>query len=76
MRVRERFAELQAMDEKSKKINWYIIDASKTIDEVQSDINEVVTKTMANVKNGKPLFKMFDDGEYNLPPRSSTEDGK
>lgn len=59
------------MDQSSHKVDWYVVDASRTIEEVQSEINEIVTKTMEQVKNGKPLFKMFDEGEYALPPQSS-----
>jgi hypothetical protein len=61
------------MDQESKKVDWHIVDASKTIDEVQSDINEIVEATMRRVKDGKPLVKMFDDGEYLLPKPSSSE---
>ena len=71
LRVRQRFAELQSTDQESKKVDWHLVDASKTIDEVQSDINEIVMATMERVKDGKPLFRMFDDGEYNLPTPST-----
>jgi len=49
------------------RVDWHIIDASKSIENVQNDINDIVMKTLDKVKNGKPLYKMFDDGEYVLP---------
>jgi hypothetical protein len=70
MRVRDRFSELQALDLKNKKVDWHIVDASKTIEEVQSDINEIALKIIQKVNDGKALSKMFDDGEYSLPSQT------
>ncbi len=74
IRVRQRFAELQAMDEISEKVDWHVVDASQTIEEVQNDINQIVEETMKKVEDGKPLFKMFCDGEYVLPQTKCSTD--
>jgi len=62
------------MDEKDCKVPWHVVDASKSIDEVQLNINEIVKATLDEVKNGKPLYKMFDEGEYKLPLPSLKEE--
>ena len=75
MRVRQRFAELQAMDEKQGRVPWTIIDASKTVEEVTADIVGVVDATLKRVagegsdaeQGGAPLNKMWDEGTYELP---------
>lgn len=71
IRVRQRFSQLQAMDKQYNRVPWYIVDASKTVEQVQMDINGIASATMARVANGAPLYKMFEDGEYVLP--SSTK---
>lgn len=71
IRVRQRFAELQALDEANGSVPWHIIDASKTIEEVQADIWSVVESTLKRVENGLPLYKMWEDGEYGFPAPSS-----
>mmetsp|Transcript_2799 Transcript_2799/g.4231 ORF Transcript_2799/g.4231 Transcript_2799/m.4231 type:complete len:250 (+) Transcript_2799:67-816(+) len=73
LRVRKRFAELQAMDEGEKTVPWHIIDASQAIDDVQRDINKVVEETIKRVEGGAPLRKMFQDGKYLLPSISTEE---
>lgn len=75
LRVRQRFAELQAIDEATQKIPWHIVDASQSIEDVQNQINTIVEETMERVKNGKPLYKMFDDGEYLLPTLTTSSTG-
>mmetsp|Transcript_5741 Transcript_5741/g.12495 ORF Transcript_5741/g.12495 Transcript_5741/m.12495 type:complete len:286 (-) Transcript_5741:1971-2828(-) len=68
IRVRQRFAELQAMDEKEGRVPWHIIDASKTVEEVTADIVNVVDATLKRVNEGAPLAKMWDaSGTYDLP---------
>jgi len=66
IRVRQRFAQLQAMDEQDKRVPWYVVDASQSIDQVQASINAIVEKTLQKVASGAPLLKMFEDGEYPL----------
>ena len=67
IRVRKRFAELQEMDEKQGRVPWHIIDASKTVEEVTADIVSVVDATIKRVQEGKPLAKMWDEGDFVLP---------
>eukprot|EP00563_Minutocellus_polymorphus_P009605 CAMPEP_0181025626 /NCGR_PEP_ID=MMETSP1070-20121207/3201_1 /TAXON_ID=265543 /ORGANISM="Minutocellus polymorphus, Strain NH13" /LENGTH=266 /DNA_ID=CAMNT_0023102753 /DNA_START=12 /DNA_END=812 /DNA_ORIENTATION=+ len=67
IRVRQRFAELQEMDEKQGRVPWHIIDASKTVEEVTADIASVVDATIKRVQEGKPLAKMWDEGDFVLP---------
>lgn len=74
IRVRQRFYELRKLDEMNCRVPWFIVDASKTIAEVQSDINNIVQETIKKVEAGSPLLKMFTGGEYKLPPRFSMED--
>lgn len=63
------------MDEQNNKVNWHIVDAANSIEKVQSDINEIVTEIMKEVEDGKPLFKMFEEGEYILPSPSPKDEG-
>jgi len=78
IRVRKRFAQLQEMDEKQGRVPWHIIDASKTVEEVTADIVSVVDATIKRVQEGKPLAKMWDEGDFVLPTiaSSSSDDAK
>lgn len=67
MRVRQRFYELRNLDEMNCRVLWYIVDATKTIREVQSDINKIVEDTIMKVRTGSPLLKMFTDGVFEFP---------
>lgn len=69
-RVRKRFEELQAMDEAGKRIPWHIVNAAQSVEQVQADINKIVESTMQSVNNGAPLYKMFQEGVYQLPKPS------
>ena len=57
---------------------WHIIDASKTVEEVTADIVSVVDATIKRVQEGKPLAKMWDEGDFVLPTiaSSSSDDAK
>ena len=72
IRVRQRFAELQKMDEKQGQVPWHIIDASKTVEEVTVDIVSIVDATIKRVQEGKPLAKMWDEGDFVLPTVGSS----
>ena len=48
-RVRKRFSELQAMDERDGQVPWYVVNAAQTVEEVQKEINEIVEKTVERV---------------------------
>lgn len=71
MRVRQRFAELQGMDEKEKTVPWHVVNAAQSIEEVQADINKIVDETLKRVAEGAPLKTMFQEGIYSLPPPSA-----
>ena len=61
------------MDEISKKVDWHVVDASQTIEEVQANINQIVKETIQKVEEGKPLYKMFSDGVYVLPKQGNKD---
>jgi dTMP kinase len=65
LRVRNRFEELKEADTGST-INWHMIDAAKSVEEVQRDINNAVLETINQVKAGKPLGKLWMEGVYDL----------
>ena len=50
-RVRQRFSELQDMDEKDGQIPWFVVDAAQSIEEVQKEINEIVENTVTKVQS-------------------------
>mmetsp|Transcript_4749 Transcript_4749/g.6168 ORF Transcript_4749/g.6168 Transcript_4749/m.6168 type:complete len:293 (+) Transcript_4749:95-973(+) len=67
LRVRERFAELQKMDQSFgvDAPSWHIIDAAQTIEQVQSEIWQVVDNTLASInEKDKPLQKLWETGVY------------
>ena len=65
LRVRERFSELQKMDEQASSTgpSWHIIDAAQSFEEVQAEIWQVVEKTLGEIGD-KPLQKLWEDGYY------------
>lgn len=65
LRVRNRFEELKEADTGST-INWHIVDAAQSMEDVQRDINIAVLKTINQVKAGKPLGKLWVEGVYDL----------
>ena len=48
------------------KADWFNVDASGTIEEVQKQINRVVDVVTARVEKGAPLRKMFSPGDFAL----------
>jgi dTMP kinase len=55
-RVRQRFRELQAMDEVDGQVPWYVVNAAQSIEEVQQEINQIVESTIDKVNaEEKPL---------------------
>mmetsp|Transcript_7343 Transcript_7343/g.21347 ORF Transcript_7343/g.21347 Transcript_7343/m.21347 type:complete len:228 (+) Transcript_7343:1037-1720(+) len=52
-RVRQRFSELQGMDEADGQIPWYIVNAAQTIEEVQQEINAIVESTVEEVHSNE-----------------------
>jgi hypothetical protein len=78
LRVRERFDQLEKLDMAEGRVPWHVISAAQSIEEVQADIWKVVEKTMEQVKNGKQLGKMWEEGEYQLTSTTDedSESGK
>jgi hypothetical protein len=75
IRVRQRFAELQSIDEKQGRIPWHVVDASQSMEEVKDSIAGIVTGTIERVQSETaPLRRMWAEGEYDLP--THTLDGE
>jgi hypothetical protein len=55
-RVRQRFSQLQAHDERDGQVPWFIVNAAQSIEQVQTDINQIVDETVKQVEeDNKPL---------------------
>ncbi|KAL3770324.1 hypothetical protein ACHAW5_003452 [Stephanodiscus triporus] len=75
IRVRQRFAELQSIDEKQGRIPWHVVDASQSMEEVKESIAGIVTGTIERVQSKTaPLRRMWAEGDYALP--TQTLDGE
>lgn len=79
--VRKQFKLLEKIDcseegngSKSTRVPWHIIDASGSISEVETEIRGIVEKTIELVNEGKPLYKLWMDGEFLLPETSTDEE--
>lgn len=70
IRVRERFSQLKATDEEDGRVPWHVINASQSIDKVEAAIQTIAHETLRKVNEGKPLYKMWENGDYKLPPCS------
>jgi hypothetical protein len=74
-RVRQRFSQLQAHDERDGNVPWYIVNAAQSIDEVQGDINKIVEETIRHVtttttsttKGEKPLGLLWQAPSQSSP---------
>lgn len=49
-RVRERFSQLQALDEHEGIVPWHIVDAARSVEDVQQEIQEIVERTIRDVQ--------------------------
>jgi hypothetical protein len=53
-RVRQRFTELQRQDEqeadKQRQVPWHIVNAARSIEQVQEEINEIVLSTLDHLE--------------------------
>jgi dTMP kinase len=63
IRVREKFGKLKKLDE--CRVTWNTVDASQSMDAVESDIWSIVSESMEACKH-KPLKKMWQDGNYDM----------
>lgn len=71
IRVRQRFAELQSIDEKQGRVPWHVVDASRSMEEVQQSIAGIVTGTIERVQSETaPLRRMWGEGEYAFPTQT------
>ena len=68
IRVRQRFAELQSIDEEQGRVPWHVVDASLSIDEGKAQIAKIATDTIERVQSeSAPLCRMWGGGENELP---------
>ena len=49
-RVRERFSQLQAIDEHEGIVPWHIVDAARSVEDVEQEIQEIVERTIRDVQ--------------------------
>lgn len=66
LRVRKRFDELEQMDKSEGRVPWHVVSAAQSIEEVQADIWKIVEKTLEQVRNGKSLGKLWEEGDYQM----------
>ncbi len=67
IRVRQRFSELQSIDEKHGRVPWCVVDASKSVEEVKEMVSGIVFSTIERVQSETaPLRRMWAEGEYEL----------
>jgi hypothetical protein len=52
---------LEAQDKRIGQVPWHVINAARTIEEVQKDINIIVEKAVKDVQEGKELQKLWQD---------------
>ena len=63
IRVKERFTELRQGDD---VVPWHVVNAAQAIEQVQADILAIVEDTVKQVQDGKPLPKLWMEGDYPL----------
>ena len=74
IRVRKRFAQLQALDEKDGRVPWHVVDASQSIEDVTDELVRIVNQTLKRVeRESSPLKRMWEEGEYELPDLKAAE---
>lgn len=56
------------------QVPWHVVNAAQTIEEVQADILAIVEDTVQQVQGGKPLPKLWLDGEYPLKKTQQDEE--
>ena len=77
IRVRKRFAELQALDEKQGRVPWHVVDASQSIEAVTKELVTIVNETVTRIgKEASPLRRMWEEGEYELPQIQQSDEKK
>lgn len=77
IRVRQRFAELQSIDENHGRVPWHVVDASQSIDEVKEKLVSIVNEILEKLgREPAPLSRMWGEGEYELPTPKTIDKGK
>lgn len=77
IRVRQRFAELQSIDENHGRVPWHVVDASQSIDEVKEKLVSIVNEILEKLRREPaPLSRMWGEGEYELPTPKTIDKGK
>jgi hypothetical protein len=66
VRVKQRFTELRQGDE---VVPWHVVNAAQSIEQVQADVLAIVEDTVKQVQDGKPLSKLWMEGDYPLPKK-------
>jgi dTMP kinase len=60
LKVREKFMALKDADEANNLVPWHTIDAQQSIEDISTQINAIVDKTMADCAD-KGISKLFTD---------------
>jgi len=71
-RVREKFGELQKLDEARGLVPWRVVNAAQTVEQVESNIWEIVSETVERCKD-KPVKKMWQEGDYDMSKHPEQE---
>lgn len=58
LKVREKFMQLKSEDESEGNIPWHVLDARKSIEEIQAEIQAIADKTMETVGD-KPIRRLW-----------------
>jgi dTMP kinase len=72
IRVRQRFADLQAVDEKTGGVPWKVVNAEQSVEQVQADIWKIVQDTV-EAAAGESIRKLWMPGNYYDIPDDSKE---
>lgn len=60
-RVRQRFAQLQAKDEKEGQVPWHVVNAARSMEDVEQEIQQIVARTIDMVQNSNATSSDGDD---------------
>ena len=58
IKVRNQFLQLKAEDEASANVPWHVLDARKTIEELQAEIKVIADRVITESKE-KPITKLW-----------------
>lgn len=63
-RVRERFSDLQKMDEADGRVPWHVVNAAQSVENVESDIWKIVSAVQEKVTTEKRMNRMWQEGSF------------